>query len=125
MDVKNVSGKLHLFNILLRRLQKDVEVFRGDLFLPAVKSVMELLGDLEKGVISTNHIPACVNSQLRQQRHHAGQDLRDTAAAERGVDILNDLATQPVGQQRQLLDGATADNRSIIGDTYLMRFSIS
>ena len=57
-----------------------------------MEGIVELLGHLEKLLVTLYDIPAGINAQLLQQRHHAAQNLSNSSPAESGVDILDNLA---------------------------------
>lgn len=93
--------------------------------MPAVERVVELLGHLEEFVVALYHVPACVHAELRAHRYHAAEDLGNAAAAEGGVDVLDNLAGELIGKITQFVDGALPDDRLVIGDVYFIRFSTS
>ena len=125
MNKKDISVEVHLLHIFAGNFLIDFEIGRRDNLVPPMKGVMELFGHPEKWVISLDDIPVRIHPQLLQQRHHTIQYFRYSPAGKGRVNVLNNLPFQISGQQLKLLEGAPADNRFIVRQLYLIRFSIT
>ncbi len=94
MHKNNISIQFRFSKVLLGCFHEDGEVLRRDCFRSGMESVVELLGYLEKVVITFDNVPAGINAELFQEGHHTAQNLGNSAADESRVDVLNDLARE-------------------------------
>lgn len=124
VNKEQIPVQLQVFRILLRGSCVNLKVVPGYFFLPAMKGVMKFLGDFKKLFFGMNHVPAGINAQLSHQRQYAVKYLCDTTPAKGGVYIMDNLAFEPFSDQLKLFDDSTAYYRLVIGEFYLMFFSI-
>ena len=90
-------------------------VIQGNGAVRSLEQVVELLGDLEEGVVAANGAPASVQSQRPSEGNRAAQHLGDTAAHGRGVDVDPRASRQRLRQPFDLIHALRADDRLVIG----------
>ena len=78
---------------------------------------MERLGNAEERLVAFDDIPRRVNSEVTQQRDHAGQDLSHPAADRRRVDVLEPPVTHTIGQHQELVDYLRPDDLAVVLET--------
>lgn len=125
MNEHDITGKIKFADVSLADIHKQRIVFGTYVLGPAVKGIMELFGDLEERLIALDNTPPGIDAELIEQGDHAGQYLRHAATGERRVDILYDFARQFAAQEPEVLNKALPNDGLVVGDIYLILFSIS
>jgi hypothetical protein len=86
----------------------------GIIVLPALKSIVESLGGIEKSFVRLDFVPFGGDAELVSQGHLLGQDLRDTAAGEGGVHMNDPPAREPFTVALQLSYSFPSDEISVL-----------
>ena len=100
--------------ILGGRLAVGLEHRLGDCFRAAVQRVVEGLGDLEERRLALDDVPARLDAEFAEERHHPIEQFGHTAPNQRRVDVLEPPMLDLVGRDLQFVDDLRADDRPVV-----------
>jgi hypothetical protein len=104
VDEDDVGVQVHLREVLLDGVLRNLEVPRRELLAAAVEGVMEFFRDGVKILPAFHDFPAHVDAELAVHGHDAVQKLRHAAADRGGIDVEDRQPLQPFRQKLEFLD---------------------
>ena len=114
VDENKISREIHFRRIHPVDLEEVLKVIIGEIDLDAVEGVMHVLCDHKEPFIPLDDIPAGINAELFQQRNHARENFRDTAADRGGVDILERHPLKFFAKKEELVNLKLSGNGGVI-----------
>ena len=101
------------------RLEVDALHRRSPLDLGPLEGVVHGLGDGEELVAAVHDLPVGVEADAAQERDVGGQELGDTSAVRRGVEVEDPLSGQWAGELADPLDGVGSDDVGVVVELLL------